>query len=128
VGTVDQGFVPAPPDRVYARLADLERYPEWWAEARIRRSADVLVLALPRLGRCEVRQTEERAGRGLVVRLAGRRLAGTLEWYLEPFKEGTVVNAILDLEIARGRVLRWRRAIRRGLVGLRRLAEAGADA
>jgi hypothetical protein len=47
-----------------------------------------------------------------------------MEWFLEPFQEGTVVNCILDLDLAGGwrgtsrRLRRIRTAIRRGLVGL----------
>lgn len=123
MGIVDQGFVPAAPKRVYARLADLDRYGEWWTGVNVRRAGDALELRFPRLGGTRVRLEGERPGTGMILRLAGPRLAGSLEWYLEPFKEGTIVNAILDLEPGpRGharRVLRFRRVLRAGLIALR---------
>jgi hypothetical protein len=103
MGTVDQGFVPAPEGRVYARLAGVERYGAWWP------------------GHPEGLAVEsERPGAGLVLRLRD----GVLEWYLEPFKDGTIVNAILDLgDAGRRRVMRVRSSLRRGMVSLRALEE-----
>lgn len=49
---------------------------------------------------------------------------GTLEWYLEPFQEGTIVNVLLDVEAGSGarrserRLVRMRSSVRRALVGL----------
>jgi hypothetical protein len=56
---------------------------------------------------------------------------GDLEWYLEPFDDGTIVNAFLDVEDVPGRrgerrLHRLRGSIRAGLVGLKRHLEAGA--
>jgi hypothetical protein len=124
VGTVDQGFVPAPPGAVYPRLADVERYGEWWPGSRARREDGSVVLQLPGGPSATASVARSRPGKGLVVRLRGSRLGGSLEWYLEPFKDGTVVNAILELESAgRRRTMRLRRGIRDGLVALRRLEE-----
>ena len=56
----------------------------------------------------------------------GPPLNGTLEWYLEPFEEGTIVNALLDAELPGGgarRLRRIRAQIRRGLVGLKTALE-----
>jgi hypothetical protein len=50
--------------------------------------------------------------------------SGTLEWYLERFEEGTVINCFLDLDLHGGssralrRLRRIRTAVRAGLVGL----------
>ncbi len=125
MGIVDQGFVPAPPDAVYPRLADLERYGEWWPRSRARRESGAVELRLPGGPSAIASVRKVRPGIGLVIGLDGSRLGGSLEWYLEPFKDGTVVNAILDLERAgRRRTLRLRRGIRTGLVALRRLEES----
>jgi hypothetical protein len=124
VGTVDQGFVPAPPGAVYPRLADLERYGEWWPRSRARRENGSVVLRLPGGPPAIASVRKVRPGIGLVIGLEGSRVGGSLEWYLEPFKDGTVVNAILELEAAgRRRTMRLRRGIREGLVALRRLEE-----
>lgn len=108
----DQGFVIAAPDRVYARLADLATYETWWPGRRLTGASS----------------SRERPGKGLLLDLAPP-LHGTLEWYLEPFRSGTIVNAILDLDPVVGRkrssriLVRARRAVRRGLVGLARELE-----
>jgi hypothetical protein len=65
---------------------------------------------------------------GLLLRLEGR-VRGTLEWYLEPLEDGTMVNSILDLEVP-GRLRRAgrgmhraRSSVRRGMVALKELLE-----
>ena len=127
MGTVDQGFVPAPPDAVYPRLADLERYGEWWPRSRARRDDGSFVLRLPGASPARASVRGARPGIGLIVRLDGARFGGSLEWYLEPFKDGTVVNAILDLDSpGRRRTMRVRRGIRAALVELRRLGRTEA--
>jgi hypothetical protein len=52
-----------------------------------------------------------------------------LEWYLEPFDDGTIVNVFLQVSDAPGRrgerrLRRMRGSIRAGLVGLKRRLEA----
>lgn len=112
VASVDQGFVAAPPAEVFARLAG------GWGEGE------------RRLGRFRVRprETGRREGIGLTSRLEGD-VAGTLEWYLEPFEEGTIVYAILHLEPRGGprrsarALLRARGSLRRTLVGMKHALE-----
>ena len=123
MGSVDQGFVPAPPDRVYARLAAVDGYGAWWPGARTVAAGGELDLRVAGF-RGRVLVEGERPATGLVVRVDGAAPC-SLEWYLEPFKEGTVVNAILDL--GRGTARRQRRArrsIRRALVALRAWGES----
>lgn len=123
VASVDQGFVAASPDAVFARLADPATYPAWWPDA----TAGAL-----RLGGGDVRMVQERRreGIGLTSRLEGR-VPGTLEWYLEAFEDGTIVHAILHLQPPGGarrsarRLLRARASLRRGLLGLKRDVEDG---
>ncbi|MGH2710729.1 MAG: hypothetical protein ACRDH9_05945 [Actinomycetota bacterium] len=116
----DQGFVAAGPSRVYGMLANLESYPSWWPGSGKRGDA----LSLPLLRRAAPARTErERNGVGVHLVFGD----GSLEWYLEPFDDGTIVNAFLDLTASAGksrRLLRMRARVRDGLVGLKRRLEA----
>ncbi|MCA1727746.1 MAG: hypothetical protein LC722_08910 [Actinobacteria bacterium] len=118
----DQGFVPAAPAQVYEVLADPGSYPSWWPGAQP--SPEGVVLPLRR-GLPPSRTDRLRDGLGLHL-LSD---AQDLEWYLEPFDDGTIVNVLVDVPDAppgrRGerRLLRMRGAVRRGLVGLKRRFE-----
>jgi hypothetical protein len=108
----DQGFIAAPPPAVYEALSQPETYARWWDGARAE-GGEVEAPALDGSARME----GHREGLGLYLTSGD----ASLEWYLEPFEEGTIVNAFLDLppsNSARG-VLRRRWAIRRGLTGLK---------
>jgi hypothetical protein len=115
----DQGFVRAAPHEVFKRLDELSGYPGWWPGSEARDGGIVLPLAkrLPPATRDHRRENV-----GLLLRFKG----DSLEWYLEPFDDGTIVNAFLDIRAAGSparagrRVLRMRRGLRGGLVGLRR--------
>lgn len=119
VAAHDQGFVAASPPRVYGVLADVESYPAWWPSARGDRPA--LRLAG---GTLTMRAGDHRPDVGLILHLGGP-FAGTLEWYLEPEMDGTIVNSILNLDLPGGRrrserrLLRARVAIHEGLVRLK---------
>lgn len=122
VASFDQGFVAAPPAAVYPELADLARYERWWP----RWSAG---LHLGGRASLAARAEGHRQDVGLILHIEGR-VTGTLEWYLEPFEEGTIVYAILNLDVAAGerrtarRLLRARSELRRALVALKRRLEA----
>jgi hypothetical protein len=116
----DQGFVAAAPAAVYGKLADPATYPSWWAGSKPEGDR----VSLP-LGRPAAQMERERDGIGLHLVFGNE----SLEWYLEPFEEGTIVNAFLDLRAAgsarrsaRG-LLRMRSSVRRGLVGLKKHLE-----
>jgi hypothetical protein len=111
----DQAFVAAPPVDVFALLAETGSYPRWWTGARMAGDA----VRLP-LGRGAAAGAErERDGTGLFLVFG----EGSLEWYLEAFDDGTIVNAFLEVpESGRG-LLRMRRSLHGGLVGLKRLLE-----
>lgn len=119
----DQGYVAAPPAAVYGALRDPASYDRWWPRVRSGRVGEGASLKVGRGRPMGVRTERHREGVGLVLRLEGSP-AATLEWYLEPFREGTIVNCILDVEAgrrrrARQRVRRLRAAVRRGMVGLK---------
>jgi hypothetical protein len=125
VRTVDQGFVAASPEQVFEVLREPAGYPAWWPGAR---SDGDGRLRLPGLPPATVATDGVRPGVGLFVRLdgrtrSGRRVTGHVEWYLEAFKEGTVVSGIANLDTgrpwSRRRVLRFRAGMRDGLVALR---------
>ena len=118
----DQGFVPAGPAQVYEVLADLRSYPSWWPGAQV--SSEGVALPLRR-GLRAARADRLRDDLGLHLLADGQ----DLEWYLDPFDDGTIVNVFLEVPDAppgrRGerRLLRMRGAVRRGLVGLKRRFE-----
>jgi hypothetical protein len=116
----DQAFVEALPGDVYAVLAETGSYPRWWAGAST--SGEALLLPLGR--GAQAKAERERNGTGLHL-VFGEE---SLEWYLEPFDDGTIVNAFLDVRgterRTRRRLLRMRRSLHAGLVGLKRLLEA----
>ena len=119
VAEIDKGFVRAPPERVFELVRDPFRYPQWWPKVR----ADGRGLRLPVLGRVSVTTEGIRDGVELLVPVAGPRVRGHLQWYIEPFKDGTVVYGITDVQTARRwsmrRVLRHRASMRRALVALK---------
>ena len=110
----DQGFVGAPPGDVYRLLADPASYPGWWPRARLEGAS--LVLPLGSAGAVAPERHRDDIGLHLVGPGA------QLEWYLEPFDDGSIVNAFLEVpgsgRRAARRLLRMRGAIRTGLVGL----------
>jgi hypothetical protein len=119
----DQGFVAAEPADVYEAIADPDSYGRWWQNTATDGPRPARLL----LGRSRVSAaaTRHRPGVGVFVEL-GPPLDGTLEWYLAPFEDGTIVNALLDVELpGRGarRLRRVRAQIRRGLVGLKAALE-----
>jgi len=114
VASVDKGFVAAAPGKVFEVLASPGDYPRWWPGARTGHGDE---LRLPGMGRVGVRAQDARPGVELVFRLDGRRHGGRLQWYLEPFKEGTAVYGIVDLETERRWTARRARRIRAGIRG-----------
>lgn len=116
----DQGFVAAAPGRVHAALRDPAGYPGWWPGTAVRGGE----LELPLARHHAAVPERERDGLGLHLMFGG----DSLEWYLEPFEEGTVVNAFLEVDGPRSdrALLRMRGEIRRGLVGLKKKLERQA--
>jgi hypothetical protein len=119
VASVDTGFVAAAPQRVFEVLADPTGYAQWWPG--VRGGDDVL--RLPGIGRATTRTGGVEPGVELTLRLQARTCAGRLQWYLEPYKEGTVVYGIVDLETpgrwGRRRRIAVRASIHRALVALK---------
>ena len=122
---VDQGFVAAPPGSVFRVLKDVSSYPSWWPGTEVRSSGGHLSVRLPGGPMSPAEAEGHREGVGLTIRL-DPPYSGTLEWYLEPFEEGTVVSSILHLDLPGGprrsaRALRrLREGIHGGLVALRK--------
>jgi uncharacterized protein YndB with AHSA1/START domain len=112
VASVDTGFVGATPGRVFEVVADPASYPRWWPGARGEGPSE---LRLPGIGRAGFHVGDVRPGVELTVRLEGRRHGGRLQWYLEPFEEGTVVYGIVDLETDRRWTARRKRGVRAGI-------------
>ena len=118
----DQGFVGAPPADVFQALDEPATYPQWWQGSNVEGMGIVLPLARRSPPATRDRRRE---GIGLFLRFGD----DSLEWYLEPFDDGTIVNAFLDVEVSgssgrAGRhLLRRRHEVRRGLVGLKQTLE-----
>jgi hypothetical protein len=128
----DQGFVAAFPSVVYGVICDIPSYGLWWPGIRVDTQGDGLRLGLVAGAAAPARAGGHREGLGLVIAL-GPPYNGTLEWYLESFEEGTIVNSLMDLELQGGRrrasraLRRMRSSIHLGLVGLKRHLEDGAE-
>ena len=129
----DRGWIPAPPEAVYRVAEDILTYPSWWRAVRVDEgeSERFVLLSVPALGRMRASVAGQRAGVGLVIQLVGD-VDGVLEWFLEPFKDGTIANVFLRLAT---RPRRWNRreriyrsAVRDGLVALRTVFEDRATA
>jgi hypothetical protein len=119
----DQGFVPAPPVAVYALVSQPASYPSWWPGANCDRDQGSALRLPLEPGKPKPASIEShRPGVGVFLSLPGYQ--GTLEWYLEPFQKGTIVNGLLEVESGSGagrserRLVRMRSSVRRALVGL----------
>ena len=126
VAAHDQGYVEADASSVYGVLADPASYPRWWPDARW---DGRLTLRLGGRAAFRARAERQRPDLGLVLMLHGPG-EGSLEWHLEPLEDGTIVNAILNLDLSGGRrrserrLLRARAAVHRGMLSLKRALEA----
>ena len=113
VASVDTGFVSAAPRRVFEMLAQPMAYPGWWPGT----TGSGSHLFLPGIGRVSWQEDGVQPDVELTLRVEGRGVRGRVQWYLEPFKEGTVVYGIVDLEADRALRPRRQRAIRAGMHG-----------
>ena len=127
----DAAFVRAPIPFVYRRITDIGAWPTWWTGLELREQPPVagnerwaasLRLAPARLVRIMVTCMRWRHDAGFELRLAGD-LVGRAEFWLEPAASGTVVHhvasATTSLYRARGVATGYRKAVRRGLWGLK---------
>ena len=127
IRALDHGFVAAEPERVFGVVRDTAGYPGWWPGAKPLGDGR---LRLPGLPPATVAADGVRPGTGLLVRVSGGRrgaIDGHLEWYLEGFREGTLVSCIADLRAPRpwrpARVLRLRAGVRSAMVALKEMLE-----
>lgn len=135
--TNDDTFIEAPPDVVFDALTSLGRGASWWQDAAASATAGRLAVRAPgfhRLGgrvSFEARIEQVRPGEGLVWSLDRGELHGRAEWWLEPFKAGTIVHYLLDVHPGdagrrrrlSSRVRRHRLALRRGVNALKDRSE-----
>lgn len=129
--TEDVALVRAAAPAVHDRLVDPLRWSAWWPGVRVQPSSfgggvgpSLVALEVGRWRqlRLAVRPYHPRPGRGVVLDLRGD-LRGRAEFWLEPVDGGVLVHHLLTATtpLAAGdRVAGWyRRAVRRGLWGLR---------
>jgi hypothetical protein len=96
--------VPAPPMVVYAALARLERYPDWWSQVRYARPVDqdAVELMIRSVLPLEIRMTAHSSRRDPAAGVLEARLSGDLEgfsrWTLTPDPGGTraVFQEVVD--------------------------------
>lgn len=135
VNTTDEIYIRAAPEDVYHALVAIGKDPSWWPGARAGTSGKRLSLSAGVGGirgriRFEAEVDGVRPDEGLTWWLEAGELRGRAEWWLEPFKDGTIVHYYLDVEPGSGirrmssRVRRHRWAIRRGLNALKDALEA----
>lgn len=134
VNTTDEFFIGVPPARVYAALVDAARIGAWWPGIRVRAAVRGMELrapsfrALARPVRFGVRTDGLRPNEGLTWWLEEGELRGRAEWWLEAFKDGTIVHYYLDVERgASGRARRLTSAVRRHRWAVRRGVNALKD-
>ena len=133
VSVHDRGWIPAPPGDIYGIADSIHTYPSWWPSIRAEEgeSGRFVLLTVPGLGRIRASVAGQRPDVGLIVQLSGD-VDGVLEWYLEPFKDGTIANILLRLATGPRRWCRreltYRSAVRDGLVALRTLFQDRATA
>lgn len=135
VNTTDELFIDAPPADVYRALITMGKDVSWWPGARSSSSGKEITLSAPlgRLARVRFTATVDgvRPDEGLTWWLTKGELRGRAEWWLEAFKDGTIVHYFLDVEPGEGRrrmtarVRRHRWAVRRGVNALKDGLESG---
>lgn len=138
--TDDAGFVRGPAWLVHRRLADISGWPGWWLGTRVRPApsgagtgtwlVELRGAPLRRL-RLIVRPHSWRHPVGFRLEVSGD-LTGEAEFWLEPGHGGTTVHHLLTARTDRPAPARlrteYRRAVRRGLWGLKDVVQLEARA
>jgi hypothetical protein len=132
----DELFIQAAPEAVQRTLLGLSEDASWWPGARSGGGYGWVTLDMPvgyMRARAKMKASipNSREWEGFTWTLEEGEIVGRGEWWLEVFKDGTIVHYYLDVERgpgARGRrlptvVKRHRWAIRRGLNALKDLLE-----
>ena len=135
--THDEVFIRAPQQVIARRLLDLSTDASWWPGVRTRGVYGYVVIDAPAgrmLSRARFGATISpvREWDGFTWTINDGEIVGRAEWWLEAFKDGTIVHYYLDVErgpagkahrlAASARRHRW--AIRRGLNALKDDLEA----
>jgi uncharacterized protein YndB with AHSA1/START domain len=98
--------LPAPPDRVYAVLADVESYPRWWPQVRAARRLDATSgeltcrSLLPYDVRFVMHREVEDPVRFVLRARMGGDLTGTSQWAVRGDGSGSI--AVFDEDVAVG--------------------------
>ena len=138
--TIDELYIDASPAKVFDAIVGLGVDRTWWPGANASREGERLSVDAPAFGglsprvRFEANIGRVRPGEGLVWHLERGELRGRGEFWLEPFKDGTIVHYFLDVDPGdagrarrmSSRVRRHRWVLRRGVNALKDRLEARA--
>ena len=134
INTTDEFFIDAPPARILDEVVNAAHIRAWWPGVRATGDGDRLRIRAPGFRRLaspvafEARLEGLRPGEGVTWWLERGELRGRSEWWLEGFKEGTIVHYYLDVERGdRGRARRLSSTVRRHRWALRRGVNALKD-
>lgn len=134
VNTTDEIFVDAEPADVYRALLTFGKDASWWPGAKTETNGRRITVAVPAGAVARVRFVATvdnvRPDEGLTWVFEDGELSGRGEWWLEPFKDGTIVHYYLieadKIAGARGLdslVDKHRVAMRRGMNALKDFME-----
>ncbi len=137
----DEIYIEASPRDIIDILTRLSADASWWPGARVRGEYGWVEISAPSgrpFGRVRFRADigAVREWEGFTWMLVDGELIGRAEWWIEAFKDGSIVHLYIDCE--RGPRGRWRRrptilrryrwAMRRGLNGLKDALASGSIA
>lgn len=134
VNTTDEIFVDAEPADVYRALLTFGKDASWWPGAKTESSGKRLTITIPAGSLSRVRFSamvdNVRPDEGLTWVFEDGDLTGRGEWWLEPFKDGTIVHYyLIEAEKTGGArgldatVDKHRVAVRRGMNALKDFME-----
>ena len=124
MNSTDELYIEAPPDEVYRALITFGKDSSWWPGAKTSSEGKRLRASLPsgRISKVsfEANVDNVRPDEGLIWWMDAGDITGRGEWWLEGFKQGTILHYYLEVSDGNARVIdRHRDAIRKGMHALK---------